>query len=482
MNLLRFGVAMTVIIWLLGAEVINAQEPCEPFRDGSETSISLDFGTKCVEEQNVELPKFPDHWSNDTSDDEVWLQLPTPTAGRDLPLPNWAKAVAGHLPKTAAALLQLDYAQRTKSPLDSKLRAKMRFEVAKVNRCEYAKRTALLDLLHAGATSDELLRLVSGVDAWLPDEQEPLSFAQKLSTDAARVPDAEFDKLVQRFGPRETAAMVLLVAYGNFQDRLLLGLGIEAEGSAPLPPLKIEFDPSVFQAQPILPPNRPFEPLLVGGIDVIQDDGAWGEISYAELQRRLVGQKERNQRLPVPTWDEVAPKLPPSFAARPTRIVWNLVCLGYVPELAVPWSLTTRTMWAEAPQDRVFEESLFWVQTRALQCNYCMGHCEMLLEVAGLSNEQVHARLKALASNDWSAFPAAEQRAFAYARQLTVNPWAVSLRDYEALERDLGEKEAMAIFFWLCRGLYMTRVSDGFQLQLETDNVFSDFALPPKSK
>ena len=34
---------------------------------------------------------------------------------------------------------------------------------------------------------------------------------------------------------------------------------------------------------------------------------------------------------------------------------------------------------AEAPQDRVFEESLFWVQTRAVRCNYCMGHCEMLL-------------------------------------------------------------------------------------------------------
>jgi hypothetical protein len=46
-------------------------------------------------------------------------------------------------------------------------------------------------------------------------------------------------------------------------------------------------------------------------------------------------------------------------------------------------------MWAEARPERVFEESLFWVQTRAIGCIYCMGHCEMLLEVAGLTKEQV---------------------------------------------------------------------------------------------
>jgi hypothetical protein len=37
----------------------------------------------------------------------------------------------------------------------------------------------------------------------------------------------------------------------------------------------------------------------------------------------------------------------------------------------------------------------------------------------------------------------------------------------------------MATFWWLCRGLYMTRVSDGFQLPLERDNVFADFYKKP---
>ena len=132
-------------------------------------------------------------------------------------------------------------------------------------------------------------------------------------------------------------------------------------------------------------------------------------------------------------------------------------------------------MWAEAMPDRVFEESLFWVQTRAIRCNYCMGHCEMLLEVAGLDKDAVAERTRRLAGDDWSAFPPAEQRAYAYARKLSKTPWELTAADYKALESDLGPDKAMATFWWLCRGLYMTRVSDGFQLPLERDNVFGDF-------
>ena len=47
--------------------------------------------------------------------------------------------------------------------------------------------------------------------------------------------------------------------------------------------------------------------------------------------------------------------------------------------------------------------------------------------------------------------------------------------DYAKLSADFGPKDAMGTFFWLCRGLYMTRVSDGFQLPLERENVFVDF-------
>ena len=53
-------------------------------------------------------------------------------------------------------------------------------------------------------------------------------------------------------------------------------------------------------------------------------------------------------------------------------------------------------------------------------------------------------------------------------------PWDLTGEDYRKLEESLGKGRAMATFWWLCRGLYMTRVSDGFQLPLERENVFGD--------
>lgn len=416
------------------------------------------------------------------SDEEAWKLLPPATKGQGAPLPNWAKAVARQLPRTAAAMLKLDYAHRTKSPLDPKLRAKMRVVIARANHCKYSEATALADLRRAGATEEEVRTLLSSPQGWPASERDALMFAYEHSVRAPQIKDEHFERLRKQYGDKQVAAMVLLGAYGNFQDRILLGLEIPLEGDEPLPPFEVDFAPEAFQTRPILPPNKPAPELIANGVDVVADDGDWGSISYEELQTRLKLQLERVQRLPTPTWEEVAKKLPPEFNARPTRIVWNLVCMGYVPELALPWSTTTRTMWAEAQQDRVFEESLFWVQTRAIECNYCMGHCEMLLEVAGLNKEQIAERLRRLASNDWSAFPEKEQRAYAYARKLTKTPWELTFEEYKQLERDLGEKEAMATFFWLCRGLYMTRVSDGFQLRLESDNVFADFAQQTKTQ
>jgi hypothetical protein len=82
----------------------------------------------------------------------------------------------------------------------------------------------------------------------------------------------------------------------------------------------------------------------------------------------------------------------------------------------------------------------------------------------------------AAGEHDWSCFAPSEQRAYDYASKLSKTPWELTAADYAELEKDLGPQPAMAVFWWLCRGLYMTRVSDGFQLPLERDNVFGDFA------
>ncbi len=408
------------------------------------------------------------------TNEDCWRRLPDAIFGAGQPLPSWVRAVATHLPRTAAAMLNLDYAHRMKSPVDPILRAKMRWVVADANHCEYSKDYAIADLKRCGG-SDEVVSVLAGDPAlWPESDQKPLEFARLLTVDAPALPDELFENLRLAYGGKIVASMVLLAAYGNFQDRIVLGLQLPMEETGPLAPLNVEFSEDALQVASIIPAQSELPALNGAGRNVVPEERDWTAVSFEQLQTRLERQRARQPRLPVPTWDEVRSLLPPAMASTPTRIVWSLMTYKYAAELQIPWSIATRTMWAERPGDRVFEESLFWVQTRTVECNYCMGHCEMLLEVAGLDKQAVAKRTEILASNDWSAFPPEEQRAYAYARKLSRTPWSLTAADYATLVKDLGEAQAMSTFWWLCRGLYMTRISDGFQLPLERENVFED--------
>jgi len=96
----------------------------------------------------------------------------------------------------------------------------------------------------------------------------------------------------------------------------------------------------------------------------------------------------------------------------------------------------------------------------------------MLLAVAGLEDEQVKAKTKQLASQDWSGLHPAERAAFAFARKLSVKPWEVTPEDFELLREHFGTLGALDVVWWTARCQYMTRVADAFQLPLESENVF----------
>lgn len=99
----------------------------------------------------------------------------------------------------------------------------------------------------------------------------------------------------------------------------------------------------------------------------------------------------------------------------------------------------------------------------------------MLLAVAGLNDGAVNWRLKRLAGGDWSAFSAAEQAAFAFARKAT-NASSIAAGDFQGLARHFGPEGAVDVIWWVCRAHYLTRVADAFQLPLEHGNVFDGFA------
>jgi alkylhydroperoxidase family enzyme len=302
------------------------------------------------------------------SDAVAWQRLPRAEKGAGQPLPAWARALASTLPRTTAALLELDFLHRGKSPLEPLLCGKLRWVAARAHGCAYAEAQAEADMRRAGLDETGLTAL-AGDQAGLPaGERAALAFARKLAVAAHTITDDEMAGLLKLHGEKRVVAMVLLLAYANSQDRLLLSLGLPVETDGSLPPLEVRFARATSVTSPArrAPQNLevPVEEIRIADLD-------WEPVDFSTLQQGLEQQRARQARIRVPSWDKVRSQLPQGAAtARPLRIRWSLVCLVYQPELAQGWSACMRAFQAEAAQDRVFEESLFWVITRSLRCFY----------------------------------------------------------------------------------------------------------------
>ena len=153
------------------------------------------------------------------------------------PLPEWAKVLAGPLPKTTATMLELDYLHREKNPLGpgpGGAHSRHRFDRL---GSTYGDQTALADLRRAGLGSQELFK---GVNFSAP-ELAAFAFAKKLTEEGHAITDAEFAELLKHYGPEKVTAIVHTIAYANFHYRILLALGIKGE-SPVLPPPAVKFD------------------------------------------------------------------------------------------------------------------------------------------------------------------------------------------------------------------------------------------------
>ncbi len=114
--------------------------------------------------------------------------------------------MAVQLPRTAAAMLKLDYAHRVLSPLNTLRRAHLRWIVANENRCEYSKAVATADLQRAGGSVDQLTDPKS-----LPVKHRgAIEFVRLLAVAAPTIPDSLFEDLRSKFDDWQVAAMVLL--------------------------------------------------------------------------------------------------------------------------------------------------------------------------------------------------------------------------------------------------------------------------------
>ena len=284
----------------------------------------------------------------------AWSKLPPE---KHPPLPEWARIMAGPLPKTTAKMLELDYFHRVKNPLGPVVSANIRGVVADVLGSKYGLEVARMDAAQA---------VLSGSP--LPDGKDlslAVEFASKLTLEGHAITDKEFAEVLKYFGPEKTTAIVHTVAYANFQNRILLALGVKGE-SPVAPPVAAQFDTDAAKTPPpARPPWDDLKAVTSGGLSV---RAGWDQAAV-DVNAAQEKQKARSLRIPLPD-KSVYDKLPQREKDSAAKILWNTVSMGYQPEMVRAWFACLYAFYEESKPDRVFTNSVFWVVTRTNDCFY----------------------------------------------------------------------------------------------------------------
>lgn len=168
-----------------------------------------------------------------------------------------------------------------------------------------------------------------------------------------------------------------------------------------------------------------------------------------EMKKRIEALKEREARIPLPA-------LTPEEIASGKRSVNNGRLRSiYLPEswqanrsappntqgrTAGPQSVAASLNQQQQAPDYPFKTRLFWIVSRTNDCQYCLGHQELKLRRAGMTDDQI-------ASLDckWTAFPADEQAAIKLTRKITLTPHLVTDEGLAALKKHYTDAQVADI-------------------------------------
>lgn len=299
--------------------------------------------------------------------DQAWQKL----APAQPTLPMWARALVRTIPRTTAAMLDLDYLHRAENPAGVVLAGKLRWQVADALGCDYFRSMTAADLRRAGQSESELAALAT-IDASSPTGDRDvvaMRFARQLTLAGHDVTDEQLQQLLELFGPECVVAIVHTIALANFQNRIALALGLEKESAGDGPPLAPRWDRQ--RLAKVAAPLRPtIEPMIqLNERSESLPPPRWNLQAALDVQDRLEAQKNRHLRIPLPDASRIA-ALPPDARDQAEKILWDRVSSGYQPEMTAAWFACNRPFREESKLDRVFANSLFWVITRENQCFY----------------------------------------------------------------------------------------------------------------
>jgi hypothetical protein len=250
---------------------------------------------------------------------------------------------------------------RSGDRLDARLRCLVRFAAADANHCEYSKAEATADLRRARNADADLAELLRHPEKLPALDRAAVSFARKMMLEAHAVTDAEVKELLDLGGEERLVALVTLVAYASFQDRVILALNVRPEAAGGVAPVRATF--ARMSAKPPQGGKLPPPPKVAAGASIVPD--------WLNYQQNLERQRGKAGRIRVPSREEVLQRLGKDHpSAWQAGINWSRVCYGFQPELTEAWFDCAGAFRQEAHFSPVFQQSVFWVVTQSLQCFY----------------------------------------------------------------------------------------------------------------
>lgn len=176
-----------------------------------------------------------------------------------------------------------------------------------------------------------------------------------------------------------------------------------------------------------------------------------------EMKKRIEALKGRTSRLPLPapTPQDLASGRPLVNNGRLRSIYlpssWQSFAVpGWGGGSARPATAATNTnsllKSLEAQPGYAFKTRLFWIVSRANDCQYCLGHQELKLKRVGMTDDQIAA-----IDCRWERFPTNEQAAMKATRKLTLTPQLFGERDITELKQHFSDAEIIDILYTVSR-------------------------------
>ncbi|HKI35100.1 MAG TPA: hypothetical protein VKA46_24805 [Gemmataceae bacterium] len=176
-------------------------------------------------------------------------------------------------------------------------------------------------------------------------------------------------------------------------------------------------------------------------------------LTRPEVKQYLEDMKARKPRIPLPELtEEEKTKLGERGANYEGRLRYHYMPGGDMRVVGGFSREADPNMLLEYP----FKTELFWIVSRTNNCQYCLGHQEMKLAVAGLKEEQIAAL-----DGDWAEFTPAQRAAFAFARKITCEPNRIGDADIEGLRKHYKDLQILEMILSIAGNNSINRWKEG---------------------